>query len=78
MNKSVQIINGPNLNLLGTREIEIYGSMSLEEIESNILKHNNQKSYNIKFDFFQSNTEGEIVSQIQKAKGKFNGLIINA
>ena len=78
MNKSVQIINGPNLNLLGTREIEIYGSMSLEEIESNILKHNNQKSYNLKFDFFQSNTEGEIVSQIQKAKGKFNGLIINA
>lgn len=78
MNKSVQIINGPNLNLLGTREIEIYGSMSLEEIESNILNHNNQKSYNLKFDFFQSNTEGEIVSQIQKAKGKFNGLIINA
>ena len=78
MNKSVQIINGPNLNLLGTREIEIYGSMSLEEIERNILNHNNQKSYNLKFDFFQSNTEGEIVSQNQKAKDKFNGLIINA
>ena len=38
MNKSIQIINGPNLNLLGTREIEIYGSMSLEEIERNISK----------------------------------------
>ena len=67
------IINGPNLNFLGKRDRKIYGDLSLERISSAIKKEFSKD----KFVFFQSNLEGEIVSQIQKATKIFDGLIIN-
>ena len=75
MNKII-ILNGPNLNLLGEREKDQYGSVTLKEIE------NNCKGYAIKnkidLTFFQSNLEGELVNQIQNSRNNQDGLIINA
>ena len=70
------IINGPNLNLLGEREKEKYGNTSLEEIKKDCLSFS--KKNNINLTFFQSNVEGEIVNEIQKARNTQNCLIINA
>lgn len=69
------IINGPNLNMLGIREPEIYGSKSYSELCSTIEKHAEKRGVEIKI--FQSNSEGEIVDEIQAALGKFDGIIIN-
>lgn len=71
------IINGPNLNMLGTREPEIYGSSTLSEIQ-NFTEMNLDKQ-SIKLEWFQSNIEGEIVSKIQELARAhdFNGLVIN-
>ena len=74
----IQIIDGPNLNMLGSREPEIYGSLSLEEIQQKIREHVNANSKNIDINFFQSNTEGEIVDCIQNSASTCDGLIINA
>ena len=73
----LKIINGPNLNMLGLREPEIYGLDTLENINNEILEF--AKNTGISIDFFQSNVEGEIVSEIQKAYfDKFDGIILNA
>lgn len=69
------VINGPNLNMLGTREPEKYGTTTLSDIEKEILAH--AKSKNVEVDFYQSNIEGEIVTAIQKAKNVYDGIIIN-
>ena len=68
------IINGPNLNMLGKREADIYGSVTLDKILSDL-----EKEYEGRcgFEFFQSNSEGDIVTKIQQAAG-FDGIIINA
>jgi 3-dehydroquinate dehydratase-2 len=66
--KSILLLNGPNLNLLGTREKEIYGSLTLEEIESNLLEIAKNNSINLSC--FQSNAEHELVNAIQDAKKK--------
>ena len=76
MTKKILIINGPNLNLLGEREESKYGKVTLEEVKRNCESH--AKSINLEIKFLQSNIEGEIVTIIQKAKGIFNGIIINA
>lgn len=76
MQKIIYIINGPNLNLLGKREPEIYGDTTLEEIEE--ISKNAGKRYKININFIQSNDEGQIVDWIQEAGIKSNGLIINA
>lgn len=68
------IINGPNLNLLGKREPEIYGSQTFEDYLS-ILKNEFQ---NIDLHYFQSNIEGEIISKIQETGFSFDGIILNA
>ena len=75
MSKKIDIINGPNLNLLGKREPEIYGNSSLEDINKEIEKYASEQD--IKINFFQSNIEGEIVTRIQECQ-KSDGLIINA
>ncbi len=75
MNKII-ILNGPNLNLLGEREKEKYGNITLKDIEDNCGKY--AKKNNINVSLFQSNIEGELVDEIQKARKNFNGLIINA
>lgn len=71
----VLIINGPNLNLLGKREKEIYGSLSYGEIEKLILIE--AKKLNLSVSIFQSNHEGEIIDRIQKASGNAKAVIIN-
>ncbi len=71
--KEISIINGPNLNLLGQREVSIYGSTSFEEYLEVLRK----KFPEFKISYFQSNVEGEIVTQIQKDSSK-DGIIINA
>ena len=75
MNKII-ILNGPNLNLLGEREVKQYGSLTLKDIELNCKKFS--KENNIDLSMFQSNIEGELVEEIQKSRNKQHGLIINA
>ena len=76
MAKKILIINGPNLNLLGEREESKYGKTTLAEVRKNCESH--AKSINVEIKFVQSNIEGEIVTMIQNAKGKFDGIVINA
>ena len=76
MKKRILIINGPNLNLLGEREQSQYGSISFDELKEKCSKKS--KELNINLDFIQSNIEGEIVTIIQEARKKYNGMIINA
>ena len=69
-------LNGPNLNLLGQREPEVYGSTTLAEIESKVRER--AKTLVAEVDFRQSNLEGELVDWIQAAKGKFDVIVLNA
>lgn len=73
----ILIINGPNINLLGTREPEIYGSLTLEKIEKDLSEY--ALSLGVELKFFQSNIEGEIVDAVQKAKNEWDcdGIVIN-
>ena len=71
----ILIIHGPNLNLLGKREKAIYGRVSLEGINRELKKFAEKEK--IKLSFFQSNHEGEIVTAIQKAEGRYNAIVIN-
>ena len=76
MSNNIIIINGPNLNRLGEREQSQYGSITFDQLRKNCLIK--AKEFNINLEFSQSNIEGEIVTVIQEAKGKFDGIIINA
>ena len=76
MIQKILVINGPNLNLLGTREKDKYGKQSLEDIKKNCETH--CKNIGLELEFKQSNVEGEIVNFIQSAQKNFNGIIINA
>jgi 3-dehydroquinate dehydratase II len=76
MTKKILIINGPNLNLLGAREESKYGNVTLEQVKKNCETH--AKSIGIEIKFEQSNIEGELVTMIQKARGVFDGIVINA
>jgi 3-dehydroquinate dehydratase II len=72
----ILFLNGPNLNLLGQREPEIYGSTTLADIESQVRERARQLKVDI--DFRQSNVEGELVGWIQQAREKFEVVVINA
>ena len=76
MKNSIMVINGPNLNLLGSRETGIYGMETLSEIKENMMRVAAEQTLEI--DFRQSNREGEMVDWIHSATGSFSGLIINA
>ena len=76
--KQIFIINGPNLNLLGEREPDIYGNTTLEDLENDLKQIVIENDLNIDLVFMQSNSEGEIVDQVQKAGKEADGLIINA
>lgn len=71
----VLVINGPNLNMLGTREPGIYGNDTLGELVAQIRKA--AEKLDVEVDFFQNNIEGEIINAIHSALGKFDALIIN-
>ncbi|MDC3170901.1 type II 3-dehydroquinate dehydratase [Prochlorococcus sp. AH-716-E13] len=73
---NILLINGPNLNLLGTREPEIYGNKTLNDIERDLIKVAKEKSINL--ECFQSNHEGEIVDKIQSSVSSIHGILINA
>ena len=75
--KFIQFIDGPNLNMLGEREPEIYGSMTLDEVHKTVKDHITENYKEIDVNFFQSNSEGDIVNCIQKSKKTASGLIIN-
>ena len=72
----ILFLNGPNLNLLGTREPEVYGGLTLADIEAKVRARAAQLK--VAVDFRQSNQEGELVGWIQEAKGKFEAIVINA
>lgn len=71
----ILVLNGPNLNLLGTREPDKYGTQTLADIE-NFVKDEASK-LNVEVTFYQSNIEGELVNKIQEAKGNFDGIVMN-
>jgi 3-dehydroquinate dehydratase-2 len=72
----ILFLNGPNLNLLGQREPEIYGRATLAEIEQHVRERAARQTADI--EFRQSNLEGELVAWIQQAKGRFDVIVINA
>ena len=69
------IINGPNMNLLGEREPEIYGRLTLEQLNKKIVEHTQGKK--VELTFFQSNHEGEIIDQLHKYRKDCDGYILN-
>ena len=73
--KKVLILNGPNLNLLGKRQPEIYGKLTLAQIEQKVRML--ARELGIEIDFRQSNSEGELVTWIQEAANKFGAIVIN-
>ncbi len=72
----ILFLNGPNLNLLGTREPEVYGHATLADIETSVRRR--AKELGVEVEFRQTNMEGELVTWIQKAKGQFEGMVVNA
>ena len=72
----ILFLNGPNLNLLGLREPEIYGRTTLADIEAKVRER--ADALKVEIDFRQSNLEGELVDWIQQAKGNFQAIVINA
>tara|TARA_R110000868_G_scaffold91449_10_gene253600 strand:+ start:154 stop:609 length:456 start_codon:yes stop_codon:yes gene_type:complete len=76
VNRTILVLNGPNLNLLGKREPDIYGHASLDDIR--VATEKRAKTLGLTVDFRQSNEEGEMVSAIQSARSDAGGIIINA
>jgi 3-dehydroquinate dehydratase-2 len=72
----ILFLNGPNLNLLGAREPEVYGRLTLADIEGQVRKRAAELKVDVEFQ--QSNQEGDLVNWIQQAKGKFAAIVINA
>lgn len=70
------VINGVNLNMLGIREVNLYGKQNFSALKKYILGYASRKGVKVKL--YQSNSESRIVSKIQKARGKYDGIIINA
>lgn len=71
----ILVVNGPNLNLLGTREPEIYGTLTLAELERRLEQAASELE--VQIDFFQSNHEGGLIDAIQGAVGRYQGVLIN-
>ena len=73
--RKILVIHGPNLNLLGTREVDVYGSVTIDDINKDLKA--SAKSKGITLEILQSNHEGDIVEKIGSAKGKFDAILIN-
>jgi len=72
----IAIVHGPNLNMLGKREVGIYGGKTMEDINSEIKVEADRLGVTV--EFFQSNTEGELVTYIQQCRGRVKGILLNA
>src|SRR3979411_3278395 len=75
MAKTVFVLNGPNLNLLGVREPEIYGTQTLEDIKKKCIER--AKPHGVDIDFRQSNFEGVLIESVHEAREKAAGIVIN-
>ena len=73
--RKILVIHGPNLNLLGTREVDVYGSVTIGEINKDLKKH--AKARKVALEIVQSNHEGDIVEKVGSASGKFDAILIN-
>jgi len=73
--KKILIIHGPNLNLLGDRETDVYGDITLKDIDDRLKSYG--KELGVEVDTYQSNIEGEIVNAIHSTKGKYSAVVIN-
>ncbi|NDC82056.1 type II 3-dehydroquinate dehydratase [bacterium] len=71
----ILVIHGPNLNMLGTREPSVYGSITLESLNDTLIQK--AKSLNVELDVFQSNSEGGLINKIQHAPQNYDALIVN-
>lgn len=76
MIKKILVIHGPNLNLLGEREPDVYGNNGIDTLNSNIIDHANEQG--LECEIFQSNHEGAIIDKLHSARKNFDGVIINA
>ena len=76
MSSKILILNGPNLNMLGLRQPEIYGSETLEDVDKNCKER--AEKLGLSIDFRQSNSEGELVTWIQESRTNHDGIVINA
>lgn len=76
MKRRVVVIHGPNLNMLGKREVGIYGGKSMEDINVELGEEANRLG--VALEYFQSNSEGELVSRIQSCRGSADGIVLNA
>ncbi len=76
MAKTLYVLNGPNLNLLGQRQPEVYGTATLADVER--LTRERAAKFGLEIDFRQSNREGELIDWVQEARGRAAGLIVNA
>jgi 3-dehydroquinate dehydratase-2 len=72
----ILVLNGPNINMLGVREKEIYGDLSYKKLKCYIKQH--AKALNLHASVFQSNSESSLITSVQKSLGKFDGIVINA
>ena len=76
MTKHILLLNGPNLNLLGTRQPDVYGNMTLDDVNEAVKKH--LEPYDIELRVFQSNHEGALVDSLHDARGWADGVVFNA
>lgn len=70
------VLNGPNLNMTGTRKTNIYGAETLDDINNELREYG--KNHGVEMEFYQSNHEGDIIDVIQKSKDEYDGVVINA
>ena len=73
--KKILVLNGPNLNLLGVREPDVYGTVTLADIERGVREYG--EAHGVRIDCYQSNSEGSLVKRIHKARGVYDGIVFN-